>query len=209
MLKAQFKSTESIDLFDGSSISYLLIRKYRRSIGLRITKNGLIVNAPIFVSKNHIKKVIFSKEKWIKSKLNLIKIKVPLFSLKNCHEFNLLGEKVIFRVTEGENKIYLQNNSCFISFNSKKNNLFPNKVLLSNAKTKWGSCNSKKEVRLNWRLIQSSATIIDYVICHELSHLKFMDHSQQFWSLVGEIFPSYKETQKQLKLVGFQLYHLD
>ena len=49
MLKAQFKSTESIDLLDGSSISYLLIRKYRRSIGLRITKNGLIVNAPIFV----------------------------------------------------------------------------------------------------------------------------------------------------------------
>ena len=240
MLKAQFKSTESIDLLDGSSISYLLIRKYRRSIGLRITKSGLIVNAPIFVSKNYIKKVIFSKEQWIKSKLNLIKIKVPPFSLKNCHEFNLLGKKVIFKITEGENKIYLQNNSCFISFNdirkedklkkyfidwlkkyaldyfmkrvsfySKKNNLFPNKVLLSNAKMKWGSCNSKKEVRLNWRLIQSSATIIDYVICHELSHLKFMDHSQQFWSLVEEIFPSYKETQKQLKLVGFQLYHLD
>ena len=240
MFKAQFKSTESIDLLDGNSISYLLIRKYRRSISLRITKDGLIVNAPILVSKIHIKKIIISKEKWIKSKLNLIKMKAPPFTLRNGHKFNLLGKIVRFKITEGKKKIYLQNNSCFISFNaiskedklkkyfidwlkeyaldyfiirvnfhSKKNNLFPNKVLLSNAKTKWGSCNNKKEVRLNWRLIQSSASIIDYVICHELSHLKFMDHSQQFWSLVGEIFPSYKETKKQLKLVGFQLYHLD
>jgi predicted metal-dependent hydrolase len=240
MLKAQFKSTETIDLLDGNSISYLLIRKYRRSIGLRITKDGLIVNAPILVSKSHVKKIIISKEKWIKSKLNLIKMKIPPFTLRNGHEFNLLGEKFTFKITEGKKKIYLQNNSCFISFDaiskedklkeyfidwlkeyaldffikrvnfhSKKNNLFPNKVLLSNAKTKWGSCNNKKEVRLNWRLIQSSAPIIDYVICHELSHLKFMDHSQQFWSLVSEIFPGYKETQKQLKLVGFQLYHLD
>ena len=63
--------------------------------------------------------------------------------------------------------------------------------------------------RLNWRLIQSTEHIVDYVICHELSHLKFMNHSQQFWSLVSEIFPDFKQTQTQLKLIGFQLYQLD
>ena len=94
-------------------------------------------------------------------------------------------------------------------FYSINNNLIPKKVLLSSAKTKWGSCNNKKEIRLNWRLIQSTEHIVDYVICHELSHLKFMNHSQQFWSLVSEIFPDFKQTQTQLKLIGFQLYQLD
>jgi len=70
-------------------------------------------------------------------------------------------------------------------------------------------CNHKKEIRLNWRLIQSSPFIIDYVICHELSHLKYMNHSKQFWGLVEEIFPQYKDAQKQLKLTGLLLYQLD
>ena len=240
MFNTQFKSTESIDLFNGNKISYLLIRKYRRSIGLKITKDGLIIHAPIFTSKNYIKKVIISKKKWIKSKLDLINIKAPPFIIKSGGKFNLLGKKIIFKLAIGQKKIYLKDNSCFIFFDelsksdklkkyfidwlknyaldyftervnfySKKNNLLPNKVLLSNAKTKWGSCNNKKEIRLNWRLILSSTTIIDYVICHELSHLKFMNHSQQFWGLVNEIFPNYKEIQKQLKLVSFTLYQLD
>jgi len=240
MLNAKFESIEFIDLINGDTISYLLIKKYRRSIGLKITRDGLIVHAPIFVSKNHIKTVIISKQKWIESKLNLIKIKAPPFTIKTGQEFNLLGKKITLQLSVGQKKIRLQNNSCFFSFTdlskqdklkkyfidwlkeytqnyfkkrvdfySINNNLFPKKVLLSNAKNKWGSCNSKEEVRLNWRLILSTEYIVDYVICHELSHLKFMNHSQQFWSLVGEIFPDYKEAQTQLKLIGFQLYQLD
>ena len=240
MLNAKFESTESIDLINGDTISYLLIKKYRRSIGLKITRDGLIVHAPIFVSKKHIKTVIISKQKWIESKLNLIKIKAPPFSIKTGQEFNLLGKKIILQLSEGQKKIRLQNNSCFLSFTdlskqdklkeyfigwlkeythnhfkkrvdfySINSNLSPKKVLLSNAKNKWGSCNSRAEVRFNWRLILSTEHIVDYVICHELSHLKFMNHSQQFWGLVGEIFPDYKEAQRQLKLIGFQLYELD
>jgi predicted metal-dependent hydrolase len=240
MLNAKFESTESIDFINGDTISYILIKKYRRSIGLKITRDGLIVHAPIFVSKKHIKTVIISKQKWIESKLNLIKIKAPPFSIKTGQEFNLLGKKIILQLSEGQKKIRLQNNSCFLSFTdlskqdklkeyfigwlkeythnhfkkrvdfySINSNLSPKKVLLSNAKNKWGSCNSRAEVRFNWRLILSTEHIVDYVICHELSHLKFMNHSQQFWGLVGEIFPDYKEAQRQLKLIGFQLYELD
>ena len=50
MLNTKFKSTESVDLINGDTISFLLVKKYRRSIGLKITKDGLIVHAPIFVS---------------------------------------------------------------------------------------------------------------------------------------------------------------
>ena len=240
MFDVKFKSTESINLINGKTISYLLIKKNRRSIGLKITKDGLIVHAPIFSSKKYVKTVIIAKQKWIVSKLNLIKIEVPPFIIKTGQEFNLLGKKITLQLSEGQKKIYIQDNSCFLSFEDlskhdklkkyfiswlkeftlnyfKKRvdfysidyNLLPKKVLLSNAKTKWGSCNSKREVRLNWRLIQSTEDIVDYVICHELSHLKFMNHSKQFWGLVSEIFPGYKETQTQLKIIGFQLYQLD
>ena len=70
----------------------------------------------LFVSKKHIKTVIISKQKWIESKLNLIKIKALPFSIKTGQEFNLLGKKIILQLSEGQKKIRLQNNSCFLSF---------------------------------------------------------------------------------------------
>ncbi|HSI44131.1 MAG TPA: SprT family zinc-dependent metalloprotease [Methylotenera sp.] len=73
------------------------------------------------------------------------------------------------------------------------------KLFLSNAKSRWGSCNSKKEIRLNWRLLQAPPHIINYVICHELAHLKEMNHSAKFWAVVGSIFPDYKTAEKELK----------
>lgn len=73
------------------------------------------------------------------------------------------------------------------------------KLFLSNAKSRWGSCNSKKEIRLNWRLLQAPPHIINYVICHELAHLKEMNHSAKFWAVVASIFPDYKAAEKELK----------
>lgn len=72
-------------------------------------------------------------------------------------------------------------------------------MFLSNARSRWGSCNSKKEVRLNWRLLQAPPHIINYVICHELAHLKEMNHSAKFWAVVASIYPDYKLAEKELK----------
>lgn len=72
-------------------------------------------------------------------------------------------------------------------------------LMLSNARTRWGSCNSKKEIRLNWRLLQAPPHIINYVVCHELAHLKEMNHSAKFWAVVASIYPDYKTAEKELK----------
>lgn len=90
-----------------------------------------------------------------------------------------------------------------------KNNFSINGIALSNAKTRWGTCNSKKNIRLNWRLIQAPFFVIDYVICHELCHLKHMNHSKDFWALVESIFPKYTQAEKFLKENGMTLYRLD
>jgi predicted metal-dependent hydrolase len=82
------------------------------------------------------------------------------------------------------------------------------KLLLSNAKSRWGSCNSRKEVRLNWRLLQAPPHIINYVVCHELAHLKEMNHSAKFWQVVASIFPDYKSAEKELKALSPLLHQI-
>lgn len=72
-------------------------------------------------------------------------------------------------------------------------------LFLSNARSRWGSCNSKKEIRLNWRLLQAPPHLINYVICHELAHLIEMNHSAKFWAVVASIYPDYKVAEKELK----------
>ena len=76
------------------------------------------------------------------------------------------------------------------------------KLFLSNAGTQWGSCNSKRQVRLNWKLIQAPQDIIDYVVVHELAHLIEMNHSKRFWQIVERHFPGHVQARQHLNERG-------
>jgi hypothetical protein len=73
------------------------------------------------------------------------------------------------------------------------------KLALSNAGTRWGSAKADGSIRLNWRLIHMRMSVIDYVVAHELSHLRVMDHSPRFWDTVRSVVPDYAALRKQLK----------
>ncbi len=73
------------------------------------------------------------------------------------------------------------------------------KLSLSNAGTRWGSAKSDGSIRLNWRLIHFRQAVIDYVVAHELSHLRVMDHSPRFWDTVRSVVPDYAELRGSLK----------
>jgi predicted metal-dependent hydrolase len=73
------------------------------------------------------------------------------------------------------------------------------RVFLSSARTRWGSCNSKREIRLAWRLVKAPPAIIDYVVCHELAHLRHLDHSRSFWSEVERLCPGHKGLRAELE----------
>ncbi|MEI7968861.1 MAG: SprT family zinc-dependent metalloprotease [Betaproteobacteria bacterium] len=73
------------------------------------------------------------------------------------------------------------------------------RVMISDAATRWGSCNSRREVRLNWRLMQAPALLLDYVVAHEVAHLQHLDHSKRFWSAVERIFPEYSSARAALQ----------
>ncbi|MDP5007416.1 MAG: M48 family metallopeptidase, partial [Glaciimonas sp.] len=70
---------------------------------------------------------------------------------------------------------------------------------LSSATTQWGSCTADGKIRLNWRLMHFSLPLIDYVIAHELSHLREMNHSPRFWATVQSIFPEFETARKTLR----------
>lgn len=73
------------------------------------------------------------------------------------------------------------------------------KLSISSARTRWGSARSDGHIRLNWRLIHLPMAQIDYVVVHELAHLRVMDHSPRFWDAVGEVMPDWRERRNQLR----------
>jgi predicted metal-dependent hydrolase len=76
--------------------------------------------------------------------------------------------------------------------------LEPPKVMISSAMARWGSCNSRREVRLAWRLVKAPLELVDYVICHELAHLRHMNHSRAFWAEVARQCPDYARLRAEL-----------
>jgi predicted metal-dependent hydrolase len=73
------------------------------------------------------------------------------------------------------------------------------KLSLSSAGTRWGSASANGAIRLNWRLVHFKPSVLDYVVVHELSHLRVMDHSPRFWDTVRSVVPDYAELRGQLK----------
>jgi predicted metal-dependent hydrolase len=70
---------------------------------------------------------------------------------------------------------------------------------LSSANTRWGSAKADGSIRLHWRLIQFDASVIDYVVAHELSHLRELNHSPRFWATLASVMPDYAVAQRLLK----------
>jgi predicted metal-dependent hydrolase len=72
------------------------------------------------------------------------------------------------------------------------------RLSLSSAKTRWGSANAGGAIRLHWRLVQYPLATIDYVVAHELAHLREMNHGPRFWAVVGSVVPDYRAARSQL-----------
>ena len=70
---------------------------------------------------------------------------------------------------------------------------------LSSARTRWGSCSSRGGIRLNWRLVFFAPSVVDYVVVHELAHLREMNHSPRFWALVEAVCPNWRSARAELK----------
>ncbi len=75
----------------------------------------------------------------------------------------------------------------------------PSSVRITDARQRWGSCNHEGGLNFSWRLIQAPLSIVDYVIVHELVHLRQPDHSRKFWAKVEALMPDYKNRREWLR----------
>ena len=81
-------------------------------------------------------------------------------------------------------------------------NVNPSEIKLSAARTQWGSCTARGTVRLNWQLIKMPLHLVDYVVAHELAHLREMNHSAAFWRVVETVCPDYAKRRGELRKWG-------
>ena len=168
---------------------------------LRILKADLIqIRANKYFTIFDAKDLINRKKEWIESSIQ----KMSKKSL-NDDEFLLLGEKKKYENYKIKNidtfyrgeieKILPQKVDEF----SKKMNLFPTSISYRKNKRTWCSCNHKNGLNFNILLMKFPIEVMEYVIVHELSHIKHKNHSKDFWNLVAVYCPNYKEVEKLFK----------
>lgn len=83
-----------------------------------------------------------------------------------------------------------------------KMDLQPSKVVLKEQKMRWGSCTPEGNIYLNWQTMMAPMSIVDYVLVHELAHLKYLDHSPEYWRFVRSILPDYEQRKEWLRING-------
>lgn len=89
---------------------------------------------------------------------------------------------------------------------SKQIGVHPSRVVVKNQAKRWGSCSRKGTLNLNWRLVLAPTSIVEYVVAHELCHLKIHDHSKYFWQSLGAILPDFEKRREWLRFNGASLF---
>lgn len=214
-----------IDLH-GKRISCVLKRSSRRrTLALRVDDRGLTVHAPFRVADRQIFAFLEAKSGWVLAKLAEVEATRPRQpQWQSGMPIRYLGAPILLDIspavdapildagtltapahdTESE-VIRWYKNRAMVHFTDRarvfaqRAGLPMPKVRISNARTRWGSCNSRGVIRLSWRLMKATPMEIDYVIAHEIAHMREMNHSPRFWAIVETLFPQYHEARRALR----------
>ncbi len=166
--------------YGNSVIRYSVIRSKRRKTSeIQVNENGVTIRSPLAKSSSEIKRTIEGKKQWI---------------YKKQLEFNKRKHQKI-RTTKHSTSFLLKRIAHF----RNKIGVFPQRIVLKKLKSRWGSTTKDGVINLNSNLLKAPTDVIDYVIVHELCHLKIKEHSHNFWRLVAKFLPEYKKQRKWLE----------
>ena len=163
-----------------SELEYKIKYSKIKNIYIQIKDGKVIIKAPRSVSKKEIEKILEQKSEWIQKAVEKETKKQEKKPMYTKEEFKEIVEK-------NANELI------------KQTALVPNKITIKKIKYAWGSCSSKKNITINLELIKYSEQAIRYVILHEFCHIKYMNHSRDFWNLVEKYMPDYKQVKKEFK----------
>ena len=173
-----------------SKINYT-IKKSRRAKRMRLVVNpngAVVVTIPHQFGEIVAERFILEKMRWISQRIALFR-QFENTSVAGYTNSNYLLHKESALVII-QKKVEYYSNIHGYEFN---------KICIKNQKTRWGSCSRKGNLNFNFKIIFLPEHIQDYIIAHELCHLKELNHSRRFWQLVGDVLPAYKESRKKLQ----------
>ena len=163
-----------------------------RSIRLSIRSGGKItVTTPVFFPQSRVEKFLIKQVDWILDKLKFYQEKSAVSIFPHTHKDYLLNKSKALKLVR-ENLAKL--NAIY--------NFKYHKVTIRNQSSRWGSCSRDGNLNFNYKMIYLSQEISEYIVAHELCHLKEMNHGPNFWKLVSMTTPRWKILRKQLKNIS-------
>ena len=217
-------------LYKENKINVKVIYRKRKTISIRIIpKDNIEIISPKALSISYLKNVLIEKSSWIIKTLDKFENLEEDFKEKqytNGEVFYYLGEKYILTIVEDKNTqnnknyVYIRISEDKLIINTKTvinrlevlkkesaimNNLSPSLIKIKEQKKRWGSCTSNKIIYINSRISMAPIDVIDYILVHEFCHLVHMNHSKDFYNLVGEILPKFRENERWLKENSYKL----
>jgi predicted metal-dependent hydrolase len=178
-------------LLKNEKIEYEL-RESKRARCLRITiypGGEIAATLPRGTNLEKLEKFLHQKADWILRKMNLAKKRRPTFLLPRASQKDYLARKKEARVLAEEK----------IKYFSQLYNLVPKKISIRNQKSRWGSCSRKGNINFNYRIVHLPEKFVDYVVVHELCHLREFNHSEKFWNLVAVAIPDFRKIRREIR----------
>jgi len=177
-------------LLQNQKIEYTLNASARsRRMRLAVYRGGrFVVSVPKRMPERLIEKFLLEKADWILAKIASMRLLAPVesqpISKLELKRLKVVALELVHRRLEYFNQYYQ------FTYNT---------VTIRNQKTRWGSCSRQGNINFNYKLAILPARLADYVVVHELCHLREMNHSQKFWDLVAKTFPDHKALRRDLR----------
>lgn len=169
-------------------MDYQLIRSRRKTLAIEISRDAkVIVRAPMRLSRQVIEQFLAQKQDWIEEHLQ------RQLQRKEAHPE---PDEATWQLWKRQAKEYIPR---AVAYYAKLMGVTPTAVRFSRAKTRFGSCSSQNSITFSLRLMDYPREAIDYVVVHELAHIRHKNHSREFYFFVARVMPDYQKRAKLLK----------
>lgn len=171
-----------------NQVPYQLIRSKRRTLALLITREcKVIVRAPQKLPQKEIDRFLEAHTEWIRSHL--------LQQQQKAQAEGTVSPEERVEYIRQANEILPKRTALFADVMG----VFPTKIRITDAKARFGSCSAKNRICFSWRLMRYPKEAIDYVVVHELAHIRYKNHGAEFYQLIASVFPDYRKRWALLK----------
>ncbi|MEG2928965.1 MAG: M48 family metallopeptidase [Oscillospiraceae bacterium] len=169
--------------------NYKLIRSKRRTITLSLDKvtGQAVVKAGLTVPIEAIDDIVRKNDRWIAVQQSIFLDKKRNYTPLSTEEIDQLKSKAQVELSERT------------SFYGQAMGVAPTGIKITSATTRWGSCSGKNSICYSYRVMLLPKECQDYIVVHELAHIKVKNHSKDFYNVVGHYLPNYKALQKEIK----------